>query len=229
MIVSLTIVLAAFFLTASTKEVPGQADRAMLILGWQAPKWAFAAGGAAAFFLVHGLVYRVLGRWFPAETPGAGEGETMSGKLYPLHGGGSILSQMEDPEARTPLDYEVPNLTPESSAEEFLQAGEPNSMRVMVLGIEEHHREWAFHHEMEQRWIAEAPEEALRDLLPEVERLLETCDAFPYEWVYKLLDASRVRGIPTTEELSEFAERLNVEGLRRLLRGEEWDPMVDPW
>jgi hypothetical protein len=41
------------------------------------------------------------------------------------------------------------------------------------------------------------------------------------------MKAHSLRGLPDREELQALAEKLNHNGLRKMLRGEGWDPMED--
>jgi hypothetical protein len=136
-------------------------------------------------------------------------------KAYEGKNGMSIGWVPEVPGTPSPMEYEPWEPTPESTAEDFLLADEPNAMRVLILGMDDADNEYGDFMDGLDRWIAAAPESELRDLIPTAERLAgDPPHAGTPEFIVKRVVMAHLdRGIPSREEVTAMVERLESRGM----------------
>jgi hypothetical protein len=201
--ITLGIMIALALATAGDPKhtiIDGKEVIEAVILGHVVPKWLFFVVGLPIIGGIYFGVHAVLNRFWPEKTE-----VFEADKVYQRPEGGSVAWQGDDPEAGSPLDYAAPRLV---TALDYLQAEEPAPMRVLILGDEGAREELrAFHDEL-NRWLEEASEELIDDLIPTA-RSLPNPGAF--EIFDRLTEAYYHCGQPTLDQLEAFAQEFSEE------------------
>jgi len=203
---------------AHERVVDGQVVREMVLFGYIIPKWLFMAVGAPIAALLWWGCRLLIDRIWPENKGAFGSTKFEYEKAYPREGGGQVYWKPDVPGTSSPMDYESPLFSKQTTALEFLSAPEPNAMRFLIIG-DAASKEINDFHELKDGWVSKAPEATLRDLIPVAEMIfaaergeLQTAVA------HDLTRSNQFRGIPSNDELMALADRVGHEEISEILR-----------
>ena len=183
------------------KIVDGQEVVEAVLLGHVIPTWAFFAIFLSFVGALWFGVHRLLDRLWPAQRT------IVVDKDYERVEGGYVAWKGDGPDAGSPLDYALPRLR---TALDYLQAEEPASMRVLVLGEEGAEEELRAYGKELSRWLEEATEDELNDLIPSYRSMSHQSS----EATWRLAEAHDERGIPSLLDLQALVEETGDDALR---------------
>lgn len=227
--VTVAIVLAIVLSMPSPEVeiVNGERVAVLTAFGWKLPKWAQIAGIVVILILIQQIVARVGRAIWPVKI----EAE----EIHRSDEHGMTIAWIPDePGTPSPMHYEPWVGTAETTAEDFLNAQEPNPMRAMLVR-DAWHAEYREFHTALRAWLKDAPETTLRDLMPAAEAMTQGGHARWVEHVLqRLKQAYQVRGIPSGTEIEALIERRRSEGIAFTFSGlddeeDEDGPVFLPW
>lgn len=192
--------LAAIFGKGKDVMVDGRLERVATLGGQIVAKWVIFAIAIPLLIAVFFLWLKIIDRVLPEDDvagPEAVSEVVEVEEIYERSDGGFVAWQPAVPGTPSPMDYDPPNFTSETTVVEYLTARQPHPMRAL-LGIDSLD-EWRLFSEAAQEWLKDAPEEKISQLLT-IARSLST-DGVSNDVAAALARANRIRGIPTVEEI----------------------------
>ncbi|MFI5386174.1 MAG: hypothetical protein ACHQ50_08645 [Fimbriimonadales bacterium] len=200
--------------------VNGQVVREAVAFGYLVPEWLIIAIGSVIMALLWWGCWAIYGRIWPEPKP-----ETIRlEKVFPMAGGGFIGWQPEVPGTPSPMEYEPPVFSEQTTAMEFLCTDGPNPMRTMIVG-DAWGQEYLEFEQLQHGWLEKVPEATLRELVPAAETIFQgPAGAHCEDVAYSLARAHGLRGIPTSEELEGLADRVGHEKIAKILSEEPVEP-----
>ena len=204
--------------------VDGQIVREPVAFGYIIPTWMFFAVGVPLIGLMWWGVRFLYDKIWPEKpappAPTAADPKQTAGEyeeVYARQGGGFVMWKPTVPGTRSPMYYEPPVFTPETTAMEFLSATRPDPSRALIVGDDWNKEDFEFTF-LQDKWIMIAPAESLQDLVTAAERIfLGEGGEDREDLTFILIRANQLRGIPTIEHVKALAVRIPHESIQEIL------------